>query len=92
MQNNYEKSFLLEVDEDEKESDLDKLWSLEGLEVQVSTVNKAVMTPNSVLHTGDSFNYGTHAIVQDEKECRLKQKKPSLFKKKFRNLKKLFKR
>ncbi|GBN98475.1 hypothetical protein AVEN_201066-1 [Araneus ventricosus] len=91
-QNNCGNSFLLEVDEDEKVSDLDNLWSSEELEVQVSTINKTVMAPNSVLHTGDSFNYGTHVIVQDEKECRLKQKKPSFFKKKFKNLKKLFKR
>ncbi|GBN46395.1 hypothetical protein AVEN_240779-1, partial [Araneus ventricosus] len=87
------KNFVLhEVDEDEKESDLDMLSSHEELELQVSSLNETTIAPNSLFLPGDSFNDDHPVIVQYEKKCRKEQTKGSFFKKKFTNLKKLFKK
>ncbi|GBN94547.1 hypothetical protein AVEN_106558-1 [Araneus ventricosus] len=91
-QNNCKNFVLHEVDEDEKKSDLDMLSSHEELELQVSSSNETIIAPNSLFLPGDSFNYDHPVIVQYEKKCRKKQTKGSFFKKKFTNLKKLFKK
>ncbi|GBM41646.1 hypothetical protein AVEN_198394-1 [Araneus ventricosus] len=91
-QNNHENSFFHEIDEDEKETDLGKLSSHVELEFQASAVSKTLIAPNSVLQHGDSSKDGHHVIVQDGKKHRKEQKKASFFKKKFSNLKKLFKK
>ncbi|GBL85988.1 hypothetical protein AVEN_89052-1 [Araneus ventricosus] len=91
-ENNYENSFFPEIDEEEKKSDLGKLLSHEDLEFQVSTVNKTLIAPTSVLEHGDSSEDDHHVVVQDEKHHRKKQNKTSFFKKKFANLKNLFKK
>ncbi|GBM73568.1 hypothetical protein AVEN_98796-1 [Araneus ventricosus] len=87
---------ITEGNEHDNETELSKLAFSVELEIEDSNVDKPIMEQNfckaSLKQTEESSNDGLHFVDEDVTKDKKKQKKASSFRKKFKNLKKLFKK
>ncbi|GBL58903.1 hypothetical protein AVEN_209525-1 [Araneus ventricosus] len=87
---------IYELDEHENETELSKSPSCEELEIKDSFADESIVEQKfcktSLKQNGDSSNDDVHFVLEDVTKGKKKEKKASFFKKKFKNLKKLFKK